>query len=385
MRPSIWMLAVFILVALGIYGGGHYYVFARLVRKTLVPGPLRILIASGFVLLALSFPLLHFFLRKHQIATVFWLNCVSSFWVGLVLYLFLLTAGVDLLRILHWLVSPYLRIDVPWTATAMGLGVLSAALLISLYGLVDASRIRVREIEIPIAQLPSALAGFRIVQISDVHLGSIVRAKELRRIAEKSNALQPDLVVITGDLLDEQAFQFDGITNVLRTIRAAQGVYAVTGNHEFFAGVDRSVAMMKSAGITVLRNRWVGLANGLQIVGRDDPVAARMGAARTPSPDDILQGIDREKPILYLYHTPEMELPELEMRGIDLQLSGHTHAGQVWPGNWITRWIYGTWYGLYRSKSAAIYVSSGAGTWGPPIRVAAPPEIVFFRLAQAAK
>lgn len=383
MRPNIWLLLVFLTIALTLYGGAHYYVFARLVQRLVPPGPARFPVAFGFLILALSFPVIHFALRKHGIATVFWLNFVSSVWVGLLLYLFLLTLGVDLLRLLRAAASSLISFDLPWNARTTNLGIVGAALLIAIYGLMDASRIRIKEIDIPIRSLPNHLEGFRIVQLSDIHLGSLVRRPTLDKIVAMSNTLKPDLAVITGDLLDEQAFQFDGLTESLRKLQSRHGTYAVTGNHEFFAGVERAVAMMEKGNITVLRNRWVDIADGLQLIGRDDPAGGRMGGVTPPSLEEILKGTDPSKPTIYLYHTPETKLEDLQARGISLQLSGHTHRGQVWPGYWITKWIYKTNYGLYRKGNATIYVTSGAGTWGPPLRLSAPPEIVLFRLRAA--
>lgn len=380
MRMSVWFLLAFLTVVLSIYGGAHYYIYARLVRNLFTSGPVRICATIALILLALSFPLLHFALRKHELGAVFWLNFVSSMWVGLVLYLFLLLIGADLLRFLRHAVSGLIELRFPWSAQTTNYAIVILAVCISTYGLIAAGRPRVRQIEIPIRSLPAHLEGFRIVQLSDIHLGSIVRRRDLDKIVKLTNSLKSDLIVITGDLLDEQAFQFDGLTGSLRELKSRYGTYAVTGNHEFFADVNRSVAMMERSNVTVLRNRWVNIADGLQLIGRDDPVGERMGRVATPPLDSILRGTDRNLPMIYLYHTPETKLEELAALGIDLQLSGHTHRGQVWPGYWITKWIYGTNYGLYEKYGTAIYVTSGAGTWGPPIRVSAPPEIVLIRL-----
>jgi predicted MPP superfamily phosphohydrolase len=167
----------------------------------------------------------------------------------------------------------------------------------------------------------------------------------------------------------------------LRRLQGKYGVYAVTGNHEFFAGEKDVETFLERAHVTLLRNRWVNINGGLQLIGHDDPVARYFTGERPPSMSEILRGMDHAKPAILLLHTPVTTLEQLESLGIQLQLSGHTHKGQLWPFQYIVKNIFKTPYGLFTNGNATIYVSRGTGAWGPPMRVGAHPEITLITLA----
>jgi predicted MPP superfamily phosphohydrolase len=292
--------------------------------------------------------------------------------MGMIVYLVLVTLGYDLLRLISWGAIPAGRV---MTATVTGI-----AGAITLYGLVEAHSIGVTNLTVRMPNLPASLEGMRIAQISDVHMGLIVRGSRLEKIVTMVNDLHPDLIVITGDLVDAEPSHMEDMIPALRRLQSKYGVFAVTGNHEFFAGVERAQELIERAGVTMLRNRWVTVNGGLQLIGRDDVIAARIIGQPVPSLDEIMQGVDRTKPAILLYHTPVTTMAELEAHGIGLQLSGHTHRGQLWPFNFIVKHIFRTPYGLFTDGKATIYVSRGTGTWGPPMRVLARPEIALITL-----
>jgi predicted MPP superfamily phosphohydrolase len=211
-------------------------------------------------------------------------------------------------------------------------------------------------------------------------MGLIIQGKRLENIVALTNSLNPDIIVITGDLVDEQALRMENLIEPLQRLKSKYGVFACTGNHEFFAGIDKSTDFIKKAGVTLLRNRWIEVAGGLQLVGRDDPVGARVVHEQIPPLAEIMKGIDPQKPIILLYHTPGTTMDELQRLGINLQLSGHTHQGQLWPFRYIVKMIFAMPYGLFSSGNTTVYVNRGTGTWGPPMRVGAPPEIAFITL-----
>ena len=190
------------------------------------------------------------------------------------------------------------------------------------------------------------------------------------------------MIVITGDLVDAEPSHLEELIPALHELQSRHGVVAVTGNHEFFAGIERAQAFIERAGITLLRNRWLTVAGGLQVIGRDDVVVTLVTGVPPPPLNEILRGIDRTKPAILLCHTPMPTLVELEACGIQLQFSGHTHQGQLWPVCYLIPRMFRTpyGYGLFTNGRATIYVSRGAGTWGPPMRVAARPEITFVTL-----
>jgi len=262
---------------------------------------------------------------------------------------------------------------------ALVASIAGVVLLIGGYALQEARSFRVTRLEIPLRGLPPQLDGFSIVQVSDIHYGMLTRNQELARILGRVNDLQPDIVVITGDLVDESISHMEEMSAPLSRIKSRHGVFAVTGNHEYYAGVERAVAIMKGANIKVLRNEIMALPGGLQILGIDDPTGSRRMGQRAPDFDRLFSSLDHQKPSILLYHQPIM-FEKTASRGIGLQLSGHTHGGQLFPVIYISKMIYPRTPGLHRIGDVYLYVSWGIGTWGPPIRFHAPPKLVYIRL-----
>jgi predicted MPP superfamily phosphohydrolase len=372
MKSSLRMFVMFLTIFSLIYGGAHLFVWWQLVYPLKLTGWVAWIVPLVLTILFLSFPFIHFAFRHQNGWFISPANFVSVVWMGMIVYLVLVTVGYDLLRLVSWGAIPGGR---AMTATVTGI-----AAAITVYGLIEARSIGVTNLTVPMVNLPAQLEGMRIVQLSDVHMGLIVRGSRLEKIVTMVNDLHPDLVVITGDLVDAEPSHMEDMIPALRRLQSKYGIFAVTGNHEFFAGVERAQGLIERAGVTMLRNRWVTVNGGLQLIGRDDPVAARITGKPVPSLDEIMQGIDHAKPAILLYHTPSTTLAELESHGIGLQLSGHTHQGQLWPFNFLVKRLFKTPYGLFTDGKATIYVSRGTGTWGPPMRVLAPPEITLVTL-----
>lgn len=376
MRQYFWLFMSFLTIFLIVYGGSHLYVYLRLIQPLRIIGFASVLIKILFIALCLSFPLLHFVTRGQNGSLVEIVNYISSVWMGLIVYLFLATLGLDLARLLLKLAGNNF-LQNPRLFTVL---VSSLALSVTIYGLVEATNIGITRLNVKIANLPEQLSGTTIAQISDVHMGLIIQGKRLDNIVKLTNSLDPDLIVITGDLVDEQALHMEELVQPLQSLKSKYGVFACTGNHEYFAGIEKAEAFIERGGVRLLRNRWVEVAGGLQLVGRDDPTGARVTGEKIPPLSEIMKGIDPKKPVILLYHTPGTTMPELQRLGINLQLSGHTHKGQLWPFHYIVKKIYAMPYGLFRSGDTTVYVNRGTGTWGPPLRVGAPPEITFITL-----
>lgn len=310
------------------------------------------------------------------------MTVVGSFWLGAMLYSVLTLAFIDLFRgINHYFnVFPQFLDSNPVT-TGRVLFV-CAFLLVSVimaFGFFSARNVKITQINIPLEKLSPKHNSLNIVQISDVHLGTIIHKERLIEIVEKANALNPDLVLITGDLVDENVEKLEDMVEPLSKIKSRLGVYAVTGNHEFYAGVDKAVRFMEQAGVSVLRNRYVTIDSILNLVGLDYMSEEQQLRRKNPPLETIMTGMDKSLPTILMYHTP-IRLKMAEAAGIDLQLSGHTHKGQLFPFNLITKLVYTVDSGYARIGKMQIYVSNGVGTWGPPLRVGAPPEIVQIRL-----
>ncbi|MFI5306980.1 MAG: metallophosphoesterase [Polyangiales bacterium] len=234
-----------------------------------------------------------------------------------------------------------------------------------------------RRIDLALPGWPAGLDGYRIVQISDVHIGALIRAPFLRSVVERCNARAPDLIAITGDLVDGSVEHYGQDVLPLAQLRARDGVLFVTGNHDHFSGVDPWLAQLETLGIAILRNRRVRIERAgaaLEIAGVDDLGSARMGPGARHDLDAALRGWDGKSPLVLLAHDPR-SFEQAKDRGSLLQLSGHTHGGQLWPFGAFVRLQTRFVAGLYRHGQSTLYVSRGTGFWGPPMRLFAPAEI----------
>ena len=302
----------------------------------------------------------------------FWVRIfyrIASVWLG-VLNLFLVAACFCWMVYLGgWLFG--LAPGRPAIArTLFGLAVLA-----SIYGIINARWIRVKRIKVRLANLPQSWRGRVAALVSDVHLGHVNGSGFIRRIVALLGRLQPDVVFITGDLYDGTNVNPDALAAPWKELSPPFGSYFVTGNHEEFSDPAKYLDAIKRSGIRVLDNEKVTVDN-LEIVGVDYADLARPDRFRS-----ILKhaGLDRSRASILLAHAPHrLEIAEKE--GISLQLSGHTHGGQIFPFTWFVRRVFGQYaYGLRRFGELIVYTASGAGTWGPPMRVGARPEVALIK------
>jgi hypothetical protein len=254
--------------------------------------------------------------------------------------------------------------------------VLLAVLAAGLYGFLEAADLRVETVRLISSKLPDGVERLRIAQVSDLHLGLIHREEALAPIVARIDQLAPDLLVATGDIVDAQISHLEELSDLWNRLSPPLGKYAVTGNHEFYAGLDQSLDYLQRSGFTVLRNKAAAPADFLLIVGVDDPAG---GGAPDELP--LLEQADQEDFVLLLKHRPSIG-PHCE--GLfDLQLSGHAHGGQIFPFRLLTRLFYPLYDGLYRlAGGSVLYTSRGTGTWGPPMRILSPPEITLFEIVR---
>ncbi|NIO03267.1 MAG: metallophosphoesterase, partial [Proteobacteria bacterium] len=218
-----------------------------------------------------------------------------------------------------------------------------------------------------------------IVQISDVHLGLIVRHERLKRILTRFERAEPDLLVSTGDLVDGQIDSLKGLVEPLKAIKPKYGKFAITGNHEFYAGLDHALDFTEKAGFQILRGEASTIANMINIAGVDDATGEYFGLVKGVSEKELLSQLPRDKFTLFLKHRP---ISDGHAQGLfDLQLSGHTHRGQIFPFTLITRIFFSYDAGLVQlPNNSYLYTSRGSGTWGPPIRFLSPPEVTIIKL-----
>jgi predicted MPP superfamily phosphohydrolase len=234
-----------------------------------------------------------------------------------------------------------------------------------------------RRVEIELERWPRALDGFRIVQLSDVHIGPILGREFARQLVARANALDPDLVAITGDLVDGGVRQLADEVAPFEGLRGRHGVFFVTGNHDHYSGARSWSRKAGELGMTVLRNRRVEIRDGdaaFDLVGVDDHRGSHLGDDGGEDLTAALEGRDPERPAILLAHDPST-FKRASGAGIDLQLSGHTHGGQIWPFAHLVRLVIPFVAGRFRRNGAELYVSRGTGFWGPPMRLLAPAEI----------
>jgi predicted MPP superfamily phosphohydrolase len=392
----VWFILLFLLM----YGALHAYVLWHVWSAFPHLGAAGVPLA-GFMALMTFSPILVYLLdrwRRSRLTRA--LATVGYSWMAVIFWLALLLAAADAWNLAvrgAALVAPAARAAIlPAGPTLAAMAVVIAAAFS--WGLVEARRIRVRRLTIPVARVPGGRERLRIVQISDLHLGIHTGRRRLARIVEGIRRLQPDLLVSTGDLVDSSFHNVDSMSEMLAGVDAPLGKFGVLGNHDFYAGVGGSLAFHEAAGFRMLRGQAVEVTPGLRIVGVDDPAGERAGTARLADERPLLAGERDGAFVLLLKHRPtvadEAPAPAADPAGppgpdettdgrprFDLQLSGHTHGGQVFPWHYITRMTYPLDAGLHRLDGGALlYVSRGTGTWGPPIRVLAPPEITVLTL-----
>ncbi len=256
-----------------------------------------------------------------------------------------------------------------------------AVTAVSAYGLMEAALIRIEQVEISSDKLPTGMDRLRIVQICDVHLSPTVGVRRLRRIARMVRGAEPDIIVCVGDLLDSTVHAREELCRVLAALESPLGKYASTGNHEYYAGLEKSIAFTEEAGFRLLRNESERIRPGLSVVGVEDRTARRVRGA-TWDEQDVLRMAEAGDFVVLLKHRPFVEVESLPL--VDLQLSGHTHGGQIFPFS-IAIWLYYEYgHGLVRvGESTHLYTSRGTGTWGPPMRVLNPPEVTVIDVVRA--
>ena len=370
---------LFIATFTSLYTSLHVYAFLKLRRALALSGIATALIAALMIVMILT-PIIVRVVESANFereAKVF--ATIGYTWMGLLFLFFIASFSLDVWRFLVYVAEGVLRTSLEGlkiSSRQAFLLPLFAAVLAAGYGMVEATNIRTETL---VLKSPKITKSIRIAQISDVHLGLLVRETRLAKILEKVKGASPDLFVSTGDLVDGQTDSLNGVGHLLREIKAPLGKFAVTGNHEFYAGLDRSLEFMKQAGFRVLRGEGTTAAGLINIAGVDDPVVRGTGRSRDVPERELLSGLSRDKFTLLLKHRPDVEKSAVGL--FDLQLSGHAHKGQIFPFTLIVRLVFPQIAGLYDlSSGSRLYVSRGSGTWGPPIRFLAPPEVTVIDL-----
>ena len=389
--PRLLSFALFFTIMVAVVGAAHYYVWARLVRDLALPPAWHRGLTAALVFLFLLVPL-SFFLRRTGAAWTVPLVWVSSVWLGL-LFLFLLVLGSADAGRGVWALGSKLASSPPSdperrVVLARLFGFLTVLLTAGLGAVAVRSglaRVALRDVVVRLRRLPPGLDGTTIVQLTDVHVGPTIGRAFIEDIVARTNAVKPDVVAITGDLVDGSVEDLREHVAPLAGLTARYGVYFVTGNHEYYSGADAWCEELGWLGIKVLRNERVSIGNddaSFDLAGIDDAQAHQFGHGHGADLPRAVRGRDPARELVLLAHQPRAVF-EASQHGVGLQLSGHTHGGQIWPWSLFVRLQQPVVAGLARFGDTQVYVSRGTGYWGPPMRLAAPAEITRVTLRAA--
>ena len=375
MALSLKGIVIFLTVFLSLYSGLHIYAWIKF-RLAADTGPAAGIALALFLIIMILSPVGVRLLERGGFETLARLAAYVGFiWMGLLFLFVAVSTLFDTYRLVLFLGRLISDADLSVIILSHRSSFFISLVLViavGIYGVFEANHIRTERIIIHTSKIPESVRRLKIAQISDVHLGLIVGKNRLRRILEKVKKERPDILISTGDLVDGQSDGIASCAAMIRDIPTRYGKYAVTGNHEYYAGLEYSISFTEKAGFKMLHGEGIDIDGIINIAGVDD-----MGG--DISEKDLLSALDRKKFTLFLKHRP---LPDLDALGyFDLQTSGHTHKGQIFPFSLLTRLQYPVSAGLLKIEPHAyLYVSRGSGTWGPPIRFLAPPEVTIFEL-----
>jgi predicted MPP superfamily phosphohydrolase len=362
----------------------NFYIFSRGLR-TFEPGnPLRTTYIIGFWFLALSYIIGRVLERYYLSSLSDFFTWTGSFWLAVMLYLFLIVVSIDILRLANHLFPFFDKIlsvsiiQKPWFIT---IGVGCFVFLLIAFGHINALFPRKHAFTIDLENKVSNQKQLKITVVSDIHLGTIVSKNRIRRIVEQINETNADLILLAGDIVDEDLAPVirENLGATLTHLYAPLGVYGITGNHEFIGGVEPAVKYLEAHGINMLRDTMIEIVDNVYIVGREDIQGNRFGGKTRKPLEEIIASKKEKSTIIMLDHQPAA-INEAVKNEIDLMLSGHTHHGQMWPLSYITKAVYQVSWGHKKFDKTNVYVSSGIGSWGPPVRIGNRPEIVTITL-----
>jgi predicted MPP superfamily phosphohydrolase len=376
--------AIFFTVALSVYALVNFYIILRGWELLSAHPTLRVYGLILVLVMAVSF----IAGRILERVSLTWFSTalvwLGSFWLAAMSYFLIIALAIDVLRLTNFILPWYPEFfvtDPDETRTILALIIICGVVLIVFLGHRNAVRPRIRRLDLPVAK-HSSVQSLNIVAVSDIHLGTIIGKSRLRNIVSLINGLKPDIVLLPGDVFDEDIGPVikENLGETLRTIESRLGVFAVTGNHEYIGGEEAACRYLQDHGINVLRDKAIRIDDVCYVVGREDISIRQFAGKQRKELSALLQAVDKSLPIILLDHQP-FHLEEAERQGVDLQLSGHTHHGQLWPFNYISQRIFEVSWGYKKKGTTHVYVSCGVGTWGPPVRTGNRPEVVNIRLS----
>ena len=375
-----YAFVMFIGIFLTLYGLLHFYFYRKVTKAFGLSLTQNIIFIIVLCLLMLC-PIIMRVMEDRgpeTLSTV--VTYIGYLWMGIIFLLFVFNLTVDLYRLLIYISSrifnPSLIKLIPDKRITL-LVILSVILFINFYGMYEAWNIKTEKITLKTDKLPEGINNLRIVQISDIHFSRLNGVRLANKITDIILGLDPDLLVSTGDLIDDGLRQPDKVQALFSNIKPKYGKYATTGNHEFITGIVKSTRFTEKCGFKLLRNEYAEVNRFIELGAVDDPAAYRNGAGKKIDEKEVVDCFTPGKIDIFLKHQPRIE--KNSVGKFDIQLSGHTHNGQIFPFNLIVGMMYKYMHGMfYLGNGSYLYVSRGTGTWGPPVRFLSPPEITVI-------
>jgi predicted MPP superfamily phosphohydrolase len=372
---------IFLSTVFSLYFLLNYYVFIRGWQALPDMQTIKIIYIVVCSVVFVSYILSRFLERTRWVKLSEPFTWIGSIWLLAMFYFFLFIVLIDLIRLLdylfHFLPDTNLKL-------VTALSVAGIVLLAVFAGFINARNPVTKRLNIRIPKKARGIKELNIVAVSDIHMGMLVKRKMIFRLVKTIIRLRPDIVLIAGDMLDEvidPIIKYN-LGEPFRRIKAPLGIYAITGNHEYIGGIEKSIKYIESLGIRVLKDEVLKIADAFYLAGRYDHDISRFTKDKRKELKELLKDIDTLLPLILLDHQPFHFEKAVEC-GVDLQLSGHTHHGQVWPLHFITKAIYEVSRGYKKKGETHFYVSNGFGTWGPPVRIGNRPEVVSIKLVMA--
>lgn len=362
----------------------NYYIYHRGLQALEGAPGLKVFFRWMMLILLLAYPLGRFLERIWYSPISAIIHWMGAFWFAGMLYVVLLIFSADIIKLInaifHFLPAKgsdgFIKLKL-----YTGFGIATATLLIVFIGFLNAWHPKIHQKTIHIQKPAGALKELKIVAASDIHLGTIIGPRKTRKLVETINHLNPDIILFAGDVVDEDVGPVirQNLGESLRQLKAPMGKYAITGNHEYIGGADRSVKYLEEHGLSILRDSVICINNAFYLAGREDKDKVRFSGVPRQEISELLKDTDHQLPIILLDHQP-FNLEAATSAAVDLQISGHTHHGQLWPFGYLTNKIFEVSRGYKQKGNTHFMVSTGFGTWGPPVRTGNRPEILEITL-----
>lgn len=378
-----YQLFTFLGVVLILYSLINYYIISRLLITLPDNSLVKNIVISVYIFIGLAYIAGRFLDRVRISKFSCFLISTGSYFLAFMFYALLAVLAIDLFRLIFYIIGFNIANSFSNPEMFRMVLLIFFAIIISTIAIAGAINVRnplIRKLDLSINKKAGEKKHLKIAAASDIHLGTLVGKKRTRKLVQMLNSIDADIILFAGDIVDEDVnpvIHYD-LGSELLNLKSKYGVYAITGNHEFIGGADAAIKYLSAHGIKILLDEVINV-NGINIAGRIDRDSARFSGKKRKQLEELLTGIDKTQPLILLDHQP-YALDQTEKAGVDLQISGHTHHGQIWPLSYITKAIFEVSMGYKQKGNTHVYVSPGYGEWGPAVRIGNRPEVIDITL-----